>query len=157
VLERLAQAKGIDDIVVVEGAHRLPHVPGTRVTEHAEAEGPLRRSCPAQVRVVHCADWSRGPGASLRTGLAALPDEATHAVVILADGPTLDPRAIDRLIEHRADGDVVAASYDGTRSHPVVLARPSWTAVPDAGGRALAPTLVDCSDLEPPGDIDYPA
>jgi nicotine blue oxidoreductase len=108
------------------------------------------------VHLVHCEEWARGPGASLRAGLAALPDDATHAVVILADGPTLDPRAIVRLIEHRREAEVVAASYDGTRSHPVVLARSAWDSIPDAGGRALEPTLVDCSDLEPPGDVDYP-
>jgi CTP:molybdopterin cytidylyltransferase MocA len=105
---------------------------------------------------VHAADWETGPGASLRAGLAALPDAATHAVVILADGPALDPRAVERLIAHRSDGDVLAATYDGTRSHPVLLARAAWGGVPDEGGRALAPALVDCSDLEPPGDLDYP-
>lgn len=110
----------------------------------------------AEVRVIHCDDWARGPGASLRAGLAALPADATHAVVILADGPTLDPRAVERLIERRTDGDVVAATYDGTRSHPVLLARAAWDGVPDAGGRALEASLVDCSDLEPPGDVDHP-
>jgi hypothetical protein len=51
---------------------------------------------------------------------------------------------------------VLAASYDGTRDHPVLLARSAWAQVPDEGGRALAATLVDCSDLEPPGDVDVP-
>ena len=49
---------------------------------------------------------------------------------------------------------MVAASYDGTRSHPVVLARSAWAEIPDDGGRALDPVLVDCSDLRPPGDVD---
>jgi hypothetical protein len=49
----------------------------------------------------------------------------------------------------------VAASYDGTRSHPVVLARGAWREIPDAGGRELDPVLVDCSDLTPPGDVDH--
>jgi nicotine blue oxidoreductase len=137
VLERLARARGIDLTIVVEGAHALPP--------------------PADVRVVHAADWETGPGASLRAGLAALPAAATHAVVILADGPALDPRAVERLIAHRSDGDVLAATYDGTRSHPVLLARAAWGGVPDEGGRALAPALVDCSDLQPPGDVDYPS
>jgi nicotine blue oxidoreductase len=136
VLDRLERASGIDEVVVVEGAHPLPPTAG--------------------VAIVHAADWETGPGASLRAGLAALPGAATHAVVILADGPALDPRAIERLIEHRDDADVVAATYDGTRSHPVVLARAAWGGIPDEGGRALRPTLVDCSDLEPPGDVDYP-
>jgi len=127
-------SSSIESIVVVQGAYAL------------DVEG---------VRLVDCPSWADGPGASLRCGLAALGDDVTHAVIVLADGPTLDPRAVDRLVEHRADGPVVAASYEGGRSHPVVLARELWDAVPDEGARVLEPVLVDCSDLEPPGDVDY--
>jgi CTP:molybdopterin cytidylyltransferase MocA len=137
VLERLAQAP-VDETIVVEGAHAL-------------ASTSL-----LQARLVRAADWERGPGASLRAGLDALGDEVTHAVVVLADGPELDPRAVERLIVHRSDGEVLAASYDGTRDHPVLLARSVWASVPDEGGRALEAVLVDCSDLEPPGDVDVP-
>jgi CTP:molybdopterin cytidylyltransferase MocA len=133
VLAALSRAP-VDEIVVVEGAHELTLEPGV-------------------ARVVHCDDWETGPGASLRCGLAALGPDVTRAVIVLADGPSLDPRAIERLLEH--DAPVLAASYDGTRSHPVVLARSAWGAVPDEGGRALVPLLVDCSDLDPPGDVDY--
>lgn len=122
------------DVVVVEGAHPLD------INAH----------------IVRADDWERGPGASLRTGLAALGDDVTHALVVLADGPALDPRAVRRLIEHREDAPVLAASYDAaTRDHPVLLARGVWDAIPDEGGRALEAVLVDCSDLEPPGDVDY--
>lgn len=124
-----------DDVVVVEGAHPLDAGTG---------------------RVVRAESWADGPGASLRTGLAALGDDVGHAVVILADGPDLDPRAVARVIEHRDDAEVVAASYDGTRNHPVVLARSAWERIPDEGARALEPLLVDCSDLTPPGDVDVP-
>jgi CTP:molybdopterin cytidylyltransferase MocA len=74
------------------------------------------------------------------------------AVIVLADGPELDPRAVDRVGAH--DAPVAAASYDGTRSHPVALDRSAWAGVPDEGGRALEPVLVDCSDLRAPGDVD---
>jgi CTP:molybdopterin cytidylyltransferase MocA len=121
----------VDEIVVVEGAHALDF-PG--------------------VRIVACPDWERGPGASLRCGLAALGDDVSRAVIVLADGPALDPRAVDRLLAHEAP--VAAASYDGARSHPVALARSAWRRIPDEGGRALDPVLVDCSDLPPPGDVD---
>ncbi|HEY2328070.1 MAG TPA: NTP transferase domain-containing protein [Gaiellaceae bacterium] len=129
----LEQLSGVDEVVVVEGAHPLT----------------------VDARVVHAAEWERGPGASLRAGLAGLSDEVTHALIVLGDGPALDPRAVQRLIEHRDDAAVLAASYDGTRDHPVLLARDVWDAVPDEGGRALEPLLVDCSDLERPGDVDY--
>jgi len=131
VLAALFQAP-VDEIVVVEGAHEL--------------------QVPSGVSVVHCADWETGPGASLRCGLAALGKDVTRAVVVLADGPSLDPRAVERLLERPEP--VLAASYDGTRNHPVVLARSAWDDIPDEGGRALEPVLVDCSDLTPPGDVD---
>ena len=135
MLDALGRAP-VDEIVVVAGAHDL------RTLE----AGP-------GVSVVSCADWAAGPGASLRCGLAALGDDVTRAVVVLADGPQLDPRAIERLLER--DEPVLAASYDDIRSHPVVLARSAWAAIPDEGGRGLDPVLVDCSDLTPPGDVDY--
>jgi nicotine blue oxidoreductase len=124
----------VDGILVVLGAHAI------------EVDAPA----------VTCPDWERGPGASLRCGLAALPEDAEAAVVVLADGPELDPRAIDRVIDSwRADGgDVVAASYGGIRLHPVLIARAAWAAVPDEGARALAARLVPCDDLPSPGDVD---
>ena len=121
----------VGEIVVVEGAHALS-VTGARV--------------------VPCADWERGPGASLRCGLAALGDDVGRAVIILADGPELDPRAVDRLAAHPAP--FAAASYDGTRDHPVALARSAFDDIPDEGLRVREPVLVDCADLRPPGDVD---
>jgi len=122
----------LDRVVVVSGAHEL------------------------DIDSVRCPEWKRGPGASLRCGLAALPDEAEAAVVVLADGPDLDPKAVDRVVESwRSDGgDVVAASYDGRRLHPVLLARAAWQDVPDEGAKALPARLVPCDDLRPPGDVD---
>jgi CTP:molybdopterin cytidylyltransferase MocA len=131
VLDALRQST-IDGVVVVSGAHWL------------------------DVESVHCPEWERGPGASLRCGLAALPAEAEAAVVVLADGPELDPRAIDRVVGAWRDdgGDVLAASYDGVRLHPVLLAREAWSRVPDEGARGLEARLVPCDDLPPPGDVD---
>jgi CTP:molybdopterin cytidylyltransferase MocA len=127
-------------IVVVEGAWALER--GSN-----EVHG---------VTFVHCEEWAEGPGASLRCGLAALADEVTHALVVLADGPGLDPRAVSRLVEHAGEAPFLAATYDGSRSHPVLIARSVWSTVPASGGRAVEPILVDCSDLRPPGDVDYP-
>jgi CTP:molybdopterin cytidylyltransferase MocA len=134
VLAALSKAP-VDEVVVVEGAYELTLEPGSGVL------------------LVRCAEWETGPGASLRCGLAALGEQVTRAVVVLADGPNLDPRAIARLLERPEP--VLAASYDGHRSHPVVLARSAWAEVPEEGGRALEPVLVDCSDLTAPGDVDY--
>jgi nicotine blue oxidoreductase len=107
-------------------------------------------------RTVRCPDWERGPGASLRCGLAALPEDAEAAMVVLADGPGLDPRAVDRVAASwRTDGgDVVAATYGGIRLHPLLLSSAAWPLVPDEGARGLEARLVPCDDLTPPGDVD---
>jgi CTP:molybdopterin cytidylyltransferase MocA len=133
VLERV-RASRVDDVVVVFGAHDVE----------------------TDARTVRAREWERGPGVSLRAGLAALSPETEAAVVLLADGPNLASAAIDRVVEAwRADGSpVVAASYGGVRGHPVLLAREVWASVPDEGARALEPRLVLCDDLGSPGDVD---
>jgi len=136
LLEPVLDAVGrssVDDLLVVLGAHEVE----------------------TSARTVHCPNWERGPGASLRCGLSALPAEAEAAVVVLGDGPDLAPEAIDRLIAHRGEAPIVAATYDGIRLHPVLIERDAWSTIPDEGAKALDAVLVPCDDLGPPGDVDY--
>jgi CTP:molybdopterin cytidylyltransferase MocA len=135
VLERV-RASHVDDVVVVLGAHDVE----------------------TSARTVHCPEWERGRGASLRCGLRALGDEAEAALVVLADGPNLSPAAIDRVLEvwHESGAEVVAATYQGNRGHPVVVARAVWDRIPDEGARSLPALLVPCDDLGSPGDVDLP-
>jgi nicotine blue oxidoreductase len=134
VLERVRKSS-VDGVVVVLGAHEL------------QASAPT----------VHCPEWERGPGASLRCGLRSLPPEADAAVVVLGDGPGLAPEAVDRVIStwRHQRAEVVAATYGGIRLHPLLLARAAWGRVPDEGARSLNAVLVPCDDLEPPGDVDF--
>ena len=141
VLERLVETS-VGEVVVVEGGYPLDLPDGT------ESE---------RAQVVRCPEWARGPGASLRCGLAALSDGVEAAVVVLADGPTLAPQAVERVLEEwRRTGGVVAASYGGSRGHPLVLGRVEWERVPDEGLRDRSVRLVPCDDLGAPGDIDRP-
>jgi CTP:molybdopterin cytidylyltransferase MocA len=136
VLERVRGSSELNQIVVVSGAYDVQ----------------------ADATVVACPDWERGLGASLRCGLQALAPGTAAAVVVLADGPDLAPAAVDRVVSawRNGAGEVVAASYDGTRGHPVVIDRTVWDRIPDEGARALEPVLVPCDDLGPPGDVDRP-
>jgi CTP:molybdopterin cytidylyltransferase MocA len=129
VLERV-RASSIEDIVVVLGAHEVE----------------------TSARTIHCPDWRRGRGASLRCGLNALGDETKAAVVVLADGPDLSPAAIDRVLEvwHESGAEVLAATYGGNRGHPALLSREVWDRVPDEGARSLPALLVPCDDLGTP-------
>jgi CTP:molybdopterin cytidylyltransferase MocA len=134
VLAALRRSDELDGVLVVLGAHDVA----------------------ADVPIVHCPDWERGPGASLRCGLEALPADAEAAVVVLADGPDLDPKAVDRVVStwRETGNDVVAAAYGSVRLHPVLLGRTAWSRVPDEGARPLEAHLVPCDDLRPPGDVD---
>jgi CTP:molybdopterin cytidylyltransferase MocA len=135
VVRRVRSSAAVNHVVAVLGAHEVE----------------------TSARVVHCPDWERGPGASLRCGLAALGAEIEAAVVVLGDGPGVDPRAIDRVVEawRSGEGDRIAASYGGVRLHPVLVARGTWNEIPDAGLRAMPAVLVPCDDLQPPGDVDF--
>src|SRR5919204_3950580 len=117
VVTRIRESQAVDEVVAVLGAHEVE----------------------ASARVVHCSEWERGPGASLRCGLAALGDEVEAVVVVLGDGPDLDPRAIDRVIDawRVTQADRVAAAYAGIRLHPLLLARRAWNQIPDEGLREL--------------------
>jgi len=142
VVERLASAP-IDEIVIVAGAYELEPC-------SSEPQGP-------PCRMVSCADWNLGPGASLRCGLDALAEHVEAAVVVLADGPNLAPEAVERVFASwRGAGGIVAASYAGSRGHPLVLGRSDWNDIPDEGLRDRLVRLVPCDDLGAPGDVDTP-
>ncbi len=143
VLERLSHAP-VDEIVIVAGAYELEN-----------PSDPSSLGSPTWI--VRCEDWERGPGASLRCGLGALGDDVDVAVVVLADGPNLDPAAIERVLSawHPERG-IVAASYRDERGHPLVLGRPDWRDIPDEGLRDRFVRLVPCDDLRAPGDVDTP-
>lgn len=135
VLERV-RASSVDDVIVVVGAYELE----------------------TDARTVRCAEWERGPGASLRCGLRALPIDVLAAVVVLADGPNLASAAIDRIVGTWDGGaEVVAAGYGGQRGHPVLIPRALFGQIPDEGARVLHARLVPCDDLGPPGDVDTAA
>lgn len=149
VLERLVSAAagiGLRETVIVEGAHPLDELRGAE----------------PRARVVPCARWREGPGASLRCGLEALADrtpELDAAVVLLADGPDVSPAALVRVVSEWREqgGEIVAASYGGARGHPLLIARVAWADVPDTGLRDQPARLVACDDLGFPGDVDTPS
>ena len=88
--------------------------------------------------------YADGMASSLRAGIAALPPEATGAVILLADMPRVSAAVIDALIAAlAANPDALAAVpvFEGRRGNPVALARALFPAIKtltgDQGARRL--------------------
>ena len=147
------RAGGCARVLVVLGAA------ADQVAEQARLDG---------CDLVRNPDWESGMGSSLRVGLAALPPDATAALVALVDTPGVTAGAVARLLDaHRRGSALAAAAYQGRRGHPVLIGAEHWAeasagAVGDSGARALLRAhaaeleLVECGDIGVPDDIDTP-
>jgi molybdenum cofactor cytidylyltransferase len=95
------------------------------VTGHqSETIADALRDLPLQF--AHNPDFADGLSTSLRTGLAALPDDIDGAIVMLADMPQVDAALIDRLIAayDAEKGALIAVPViDGKRGNPVLWSR----------------------------------
>jgi len=78
------------------------------------------------VKIVHNPDFAEGLGTSLKTGIAALPEDVDGAIVCLGDMPQVNAALIDKLVEAfdpERGALVVVPSIDGKRGNPVVWSR----------------------------------
>lgn len=142
VAHALDALAGLDDVVVVVGAH-------------ADA---VARAVEDRARVVRCEKWSEGLAASVRSGVRALAD-ADRVVVVLADQPRVTRAVVERVLAAPAPA---RASYGGVPGHPVVLGRAQLALADrlegDTGFRDLLTdaSLVEVGDLGDPRDVDTP-
>ena len=138
VLATMAGAE-LDEVIVVLGAN------ADAVLAAVDLHG---------ARPVVSRRWADGQAASLQDALAATGADA--ALIVLGDGPRLSADAVRRVA---TVGEPAAADYGSGRSHPVLFPRAVWELLPSTGetpGREVPVRLVDCGDLPPPGDVDYP-
>jgi molybdenum cofactor cytidylyltransferase/nicotine blue oxidoreductase len=117
-------------------------------------------------------DWETGMASSLRTGLEGLrgwPGRVDAALLLLVDMPGMTPAALERVAAHASPAALAVATYDGVRSHPVLIGREHWagvieTATGDEGARRYLAAHsatgevveVDCTGLADPADLDVP-
>jgi molybdenum cofactor cytidylyltransferase/nicotine blue oxidoreductase len=113
-------------------------------------------------------DWESGMASSLRTGLEGLrgwPDQVDAALITLVDMPGMTPEALEKVRQEGSPGALATATYDGVRSHPVLIGRDHWagvieTVTGDEGARrylAAHDVLeIDCTGLADPTDLDVP-
>jgi CTP:molybdopterin cytidylyltransferase MocA len=106
-------------------------------------------------------EWETGMGSSLRAGLAEVPPWCKAAVILLVDQPFVTSEAVRAVIDSGAE--VAAATYQGRRGHPVLIAARHWpevtaSAVGDRGARDFLArhgvVSVPCDGYDT--DIDVP-
>jgi molybdenum cofactor cytidylyltransferase len=134
--------------------------------EAEQVEAALQADCD-YIRVRN--PWYvEGMSTSLKMGLAAAPQVAAGALILLGDQPLITPQIIDAMIAEsaRAPAAIIAASYRGRRGNPVLFPRRYFAELEsisgDEGGRSLlarAPgrvRLLEIDDALAGRDIDTP-
>ena len=112
--------------------------------------------------------YQEGLSTSLKTGISALPEEASGALIMLADMPQIGSEDLNRLVDAfvKAGGNsVVRATHNGKRGNPVILPRVLFAEVArlegDTGARHVVEQgLVSVIDVETGAaahiDVDTP-
>jgi len=133
-----AMVARVVDNLLSSGARPVLVVTGHRADDVAQALGGR------PVTMVAAPDYTAGLSASLKAGIAAVPADASAAIVCLGDMPLVTGRMIDRLIaaydpdEGRA---IVAPTHEGRVGNPILWDRAYFADIlaltGDAGARAL--------------------
>jgi molybdenum cofactor cytidylyltransferase len=151
----------------VEAALASQASPVLVVTGH-ETDEVRQAMAGLEVTFVHNPAFAEGMATSLRAGIAALPEESSGAVVLLADMPDVTPAIIDRLIAAATpEAKAVVPTLLGQRGNPALLMRPilpeALKLSGDQGARKLLETggeaVIEIAIDDPAiaFDIDTPA
>lgn len=115
------------------------------------------------VRVVEAPDYRDGLSASLRAGIAALPETVAGALVALGDMPRVSPATLRALLAAHRPGGVTAPVCASRMGNPILWDRSYFPAMRqlrgDRGAKSLLPadvTLVAVSDEGILMDVDTP-
>ncbi len=148
-----AAAAGLDPVIVVLGFER----------ERAERElrGLSHRPC-------FNADHAEGQHTSFRAGIAAVPEEANAAVVLLVDMPRVTTEMVAALIERyrETNAPLVLSDYGGVQAPPTLYDRSLFPEIRAMRGegcgkqivqRHLAEVSAVTWPAERLADVDVPA
>jgi molybdenum cofactor cytidylyltransferase len=149
------------DNVLAAGIERIVVVSGTEQEAIADALAGL------PVRFAINPTPEAGQGSSIAVGVAALPERAGAALIVLGDQPFVPPEVIPLLVAAftRTGQPIVAPRYRDGRGNPVLFARAVFPELlglaGDRGARAVTerdPSRVAVVDFETPmpADIDTP-
>jgi molybdenum cofactor cytidylyltransferase len=119
-----------------------------------------------QLSFHHAPDYAEGMSASLKAGVAAVPDGCAGALICLGDMPFVRPDTLDRLADAHAGQAALFPTFGGKRGNPVLLARSLFADIMlltgDEGARTILKAIPDRIGelaVDDPGvlrDVDRP-
>lgn len=165
----LAPVDGVPMVLRAVNAALASRAMSVTVVLGHEAESIEAALAGRPVQLVRNPDHAQGMSSSLRRGIAALPQEAQAAVVLLGDMPAITADHVDRLIDafDPSRPTAVLPESAGRRGNPVILPRQLFAQVAalsgDQGARGLLAqhgdlvTQVEFDDEAIFVDVDSPA
>jgi molybdenum cofactor cytidylyltransferase len=153
---RTALAAGLDPVLVVLGHE----------SERAKAELKGLRCA-----VVLNKDYAQGINTSLRAGIAAVPEQAVAALVMLADMPFVTKEMLGAIVERYRGGTspLVVSNYEGVDAPPMLYDKSLFTELSALDGDGCGKKVVKrhrseslevawpasaLKDLDIPADVD---
>ena len=98
----------------------------------------------ADARLVHNSEYRNGLSASIRAGLAAVPESTQAAVICLGDMPLIKSKHVDKLVaafDPSEGREICVPVFEGKRGNPVLFARRFFAEIAavrgDVGARHL--------------------
>ena len=144
VVGQARRAQGIDEVVVVLGR---------------AADEVRKRVDFGGATVVDNPVFGEGCASSYRAGIGAIDAKSDAIMILLGDQPGVGPEIIDRIAEvfRQGSNQIVLASYQGRKGHPMLFARPLFDKLVELHGDKAAWKLVDANpDLLGLAELDIP-
>lgn len=109
-----------------------------------------------QVAFVENPNYAEGIGASVRAGVAALPEAVTAAMFLLADQPFVGVELISALCRRSTESNIVAPVAAGQRGNPTLFGRAFFPELLQASGDSGGRTVIHAHP-EALAFVDWPA
>ena len=144
VVGQARRAEGINEVVVVLGR---------------AADEVRKRVDFGGATVIDNPVFGEGCASSYRAGIGAIDAKSDAIMILLGDQPGVGPEIIDRVAEvfRQGSNQIVLASYQGRKGHPMLFARPLFDKLVELHGDKAAWKLVDANpDLLGLAELDIP-
>jgi molybdenum cofactor cytidylyltransferase len=132
VIRQAERADGLDEIIVVLGR---------------AADEIRERVNFGNAKVVDNPVFGEGCASSYCAGITATNPDSDAVMIILGDQPGVESEIINGVAEkwRQSDGQIVLASYQGRRGHPMLFAKPLFDKLIGLHGDKAAWKLVDAN------------